>query len=342
MADPTSVVDADAPGALILADRVGEKIAARAALAVDGVVESQGTLGALRSGASAGQALTGKRLPQAHTDMSTMTPSVAVDIAVAWPCPVTQICADVRTRITADFEELLGITPRRVDVTVAQIIPRTRAHHRHAGYIDLPSADLPSDDFPGADPDPAEPTAPSTTPAAGSGRRPTHNPAATMVGVPLGVALLALAGVGIHDLLVRAGWVGGDEWLMLAAHDLAGLTWASWMWAGAAALALVGLWLVWLAVKPRSHSHLRLTDHEVVWTRPGDIARRTSAAICDLPGVTDASTAIGRRRARVTVKAGADVDRAVLDAVARETVAVLERPPQVRIRLITREPGGTP
>lgn len=128
-------------GTLTIADRVGEKIAVRAALDVDGVVRHQTTLGSMLSGSTPGRAVAGGDHPQATVDMSSAAPWVQMTIAVSWPCRLTEVCWNVRIAVTRELARLTGTRPSRVDVTVAAVL--TAADQASgtgvpAGFVELP------------------------------------------------------------------------------------------------------------------------------------------------------------------------------------------------------------
>ncbi|RPA13055.1 Asp23/Gls24 family envelope stress response protein [Gordonia sp. OPL2] len=128
-------------GTLTIADRVGEKIAVRAALDVDGVVRHQTALGSMLSGSTPGRAVAGGDHPQATVDMSSAAPWVQMTIAVSWPCRLTEVCWDVRIAVTRELARLTGIRPSRVDVTVAAVLTaadQAAGSGVPAGFVELP------------------------------------------------------------------------------------------------------------------------------------------------------------------------------------------------------------
>ncbi|AZG48718.1 Asp23/Gls24 family envelope stress response protein [Gordonia insulae] len=134
----------DTRGVLTIDDRVGEKIAVRAALGVDGVVRHQTSLGSLLSGSTPGRALAGGDHPRATVDMSGAAPWVRIAIAVRWPCPLTEVCWQVRFAVARDILRLTGIRPSRVDVTVAAVLSAAdladRTGEQRPGFVELPPA----------------------------------------------------------------------------------------------------------------------------------------------------------------------------------------------------------
>ncbi|GEE00678.1 hypothetical protein nbrc107696_11240 [Gordonia spumicola] len=128
---------ADPAGDLVIADRVIEKIAARAALDVAGVVRHSGAVGSLL-GATGDRLGIGSDLPRAAVDSSGRARRLSLTVALAWPCAVTRVAQEIRARVADDLLEFTGDRPVRVDVTVRQLVPRGEVSRRKSGYIDLP------------------------------------------------------------------------------------------------------------------------------------------------------------------------------------------------------------
>ena len=66
-------------------------------------------------------------------------------------------------------------------------------------------------------------------------------------------------------------------------------------------LALVGVWWVLAALKPRRRTALALQVRRAVWIRPRDLAHLLAATDGRVPGVTHTSASAKRRRVSVTV-----------------------------------------
>ncbi|WP_298442340.1 DUF6286 domain-containing protein [Gordonia sp. (in: high G+C Gram-positive bacteria)] len=169
-------------------------------------------------------------------------------------------------------------------------------------------------------------------------RTPAALPAAALAGAGLGLVLLVLAGIAIRDLIVRAGWISGDEWLRGATDWGTRTGWQAWMWALVVALLVAGLGLLWLAVKPRKHRYVAVGQQgprTTTWTRPLDVARRCSSAVGELAGVDAVSTVYGRRKVVVVITAA----EGVIDtgAVAQTVTEVVEpltgHAPKVKVRV---------
>lgn len=128
-------------------DAVFEKIALGAALDVAGVVRSDdsvvGRLGSLVSR----ETTVGTAYPRARIEAAGGAAHVVdLTLAVAWPSAITQVCREVRSRVSAELLRLTGNRPVRVNVAVARVVPHSpRSGGR--GFVILPDPD-PSDDTP--------------------------------------------------------------------------------------------------------------------------------------------------------------------------------------------------
>ncbi|MGV9825276.1 DUF6286 domain-containing protein [Gordonia sp. NPDC003429] len=170
---------------------------------------------------------------------------------------------------------------------------------------------------------------------------PSSTPVAVVGGVVIAFVLLALVIVAIRDLVVQAGWVSGTRWSREGADWVARSTWQQWMWPVAIALILIGLWLLWSAVRTRRRTHVSLGGYEVMWTRRGDIARRISTAALSVPGVEHATTVVGRRRAKVVVTAtDTHPDADAIRAAVASAAAAPEKPLRVKVKIVARRRAG--
>ena len=98
-------------GRTIIADSVLERLAARVALDVDGVVADGSDL----------EGLIGRRFPKAQATVAGQRARVSVDIAVAWPTPLTTVSRAVRDAVSGRVGELTGLSIDAVDVHVARV-----------------------------------------------------------------------------------------------------------------------------------------------------------------------------------------------------------------------------
>lgn len=131
------------PGSLSIDDRVVEKLAARLALDVEGVVPHNGAglrkiVSGLRPGHTAGAAL-----PRARTVDDAGGAAISLEVALTWPSAVTAVCQQVRGRVATELHRLTGVAPRRVDVEVVQLVSAAEARSggRRAGFVDVEPGD---------------------------------------------------------------------------------------------------------------------------------------------------------------------------------------------------------
>ncbi|WP_394284116.1 DUF6286 domain-containing protein [Corynebacterium sp.] len=146
--------------------------------------------------------------------------------------------------------------------------------------------------------------------AAPTALRPAHPPRARYVGILVGVALVALAVVGVREIAVHylspAGW---DSWIVAAVEQARALS-EPWLFWGGIGLFLVGLWLVAAAFVPRLKPYLGLSSPAAIWVRRVDLARHATATAKTLPGVLSASTLVTKKKITVTATS-ATVDETV-------------------------------
>jgi len=99
-------------GGLAIAERVVQKVAAFAAGEVDGVVSTGSGL----------DKLLGHRYPDADATVAGGRVRIQLDIAVAWPYPLAQVCGEVRDHVRARVSALSGLTVDAVDVTASKVV----------------------------------------------------------------------------------------------------------------------------------------------------------------------------------------------------------------------------
>lgn len=113
MADPAGRVEAGQRGALVVRDRVVERLATLAALDVDGVARH----------ASGLDKITGRDLPRVQVTVAGGHVRAALDIAVRWPHPLAATAASVRDHVTEQLAALSGLQVDGVDVNVPTVLP---------------------------------------------------------------------------------------------------------------------------------------------------------------------------------------------------------------------------
>ena len=129
---PAAAEQADGPlaepgqrGSLRIADRVVEKVAARAVTEVD-----------LATGAP--RTLLGRRLSEPDPDAPARADarvdgnlvSVSVTLSVRWPAPVRQVAEQVRSHVTSRIGSLTGLEVAEVDVDVPSLLTGRRPEPR--------------------------------------------------------------------------------------------------------------------------------------------------------------------------------------------------------------------
>ncbi|WP_028045627.1 DUF6286 domain-containing protein [Cellulomonas sp. URHE0023] len=158
------------------------------------------------------------------------------------------------------------------------------------------------------------------------------------VGVVLSILVIALGVVVIRDALVVGGYVDGETWLVPVIDGADGIEPSAATTAGGVVVALLGLWLVLVALGRRVRTRVPL---DVPGTTIGvaDVARLASSAASDVPYVLSAQSSARRSSVSVKVTAleGDDVDADVLAAV-QQRLAPLAKP--VTVHVSTRHVAG--
>jgi uncharacterized alkaline shock family protein YloU len=114
-------------GALIIADKVVEKVAAHA---ISGAAHATGAPRRVL-GVSVGNVSDDTRA-RVNADVDGDVATVTVDLAVEWPTPVRRVVEDVRRRIRDDVYRITGVTVQQVDIDVVSMatlqhdVPRVR------------------------------------------------------------------------------------------------------------------------------------------------------------------------------------------------------------------------
>jgi len=216
--------------------------------------------------------------------------------------------------------------------------PTGPRHSAHTKTTDPSTAD-PAETTAGEEVDPESGASPVEPTA---GRTPTATPAAAPWAVLLALVVLALGVVGIRDALVAAGAFGGSSWTKNTANAIDGLTARTWMIPAGIGLAVLGLWWLLAALKPRKRTEISLSGTPGAWMRPGDLARLVQPTVENVEGVVSASTSATRRtvtvKATTTARDSAQVRTALTEAVG-DRLAALGRAPRVKVK--ARYIGGS-
>ncbi|UIJ35609.1 DUF6286 domain-containing protein [Allobranchiibius sp. GilTou73] len=154
-------------------------------------------------------------------------------------------------------------------------------------------------------------TAPRTAPVAG------------VVGLLVAIALIALAVIGIHDLIVTQGWASGHAWARGAIDGINHSTRADWVIPLAVIALLVGAVLLFVSFKPRRTTYQLVPDEDEsaqVWVAPAALSQLAKSASEDVPGVLQAHPKVSRRRIRVSVRITPGADRDQIAQTATDQI----------------------
>jgi len=153
------------------------------------------------------------------------------------------------------------------------------------------------------------------------------------VGPVLAVLTIALGLVLVRDALASAGVLPSDGWVLTVLAAMNGQTRTGWALAGGIVAALVGLWLIVIALRRRRRKALWLRKAAGVGIRPRDVARLARVAADDVDGVLDAKATAGLRNVNVDVRTTGDpYTRDRVREVVTARLAALAKPPKVSVR----------
>jgi len=154
--------------------------------------------------------------------------------------------------------------------------------------------------------------------------------------------VLALLLVGVGVLVGQDAWVrlrgGSTTWLGSATSALDGLAPSAAVAAVGVVVALVGLWSVVAALRPRTRDALPLGGTSGAHLRTADVARLASAAADQVDGVLRTRSSAGRRSVTVdvtTTAARGGAADGVADRVrtsVEHALRALESPPRIKVR----------
>ena len=135
--------------------------------------------------------------------------------------------------------------------------------------------------------------------------------------IALAVLLVALGVLVLREALVAAGTVQGEPWLAPAVDSADGLAPSVLVVVVGVVLALLGLWLVVVALGRRVRTRLDVTSSTGTTLGLSDAARLAASAADDVDRVLSAKASATRRAVTVTVTTleGDDVTDAVRAAV---------------------------
>jgi Family of unknown function (DUF6286) len=166
----------------------------------------------------------------------------------------------------------------------------------------------------------------TTLPPAAVPRRPL---AVGVAGLLLALALVALGALAVYDAVVLLGWVQGEPVLTPALSREGSVTPGNVTTAVGVVAALLGLVLLWIALRPGRRRGAELEAGTGVWLSWRDVERIATSVAEQQDGVLSASASTSPRTVRVSTRiTSGEVEPTVREAVT-EALAGLRRPPRV-------------
>lgn len=170
-------------------------------------------------------------------------------------------------------------------------------------------------------------------PAPKAAKTPLGPGAVAFVGGLLALALIALGGIGLQTASSATGLTSADPWLTRIIQSADGLAPRGWILPVAVLAALVGLWLLLTALRPRPKIAVPLKARTGVFVRPRDLSRLAESAADDVDGVS--SVRARATRSKVTLQLDTTGGSGVTDAVRAAVTERLE-PVQRKFRVAVR------
>lgn len=146
----------------------------------------------------------------------------------------------------------------------------------------------------------AEPSAEHITRPAAPRAQPRRAPVVVPTAIVLALVLIGIAVVAVRELLVSQGWATGSPVVPDLVAGLDGIGPSVGLAAAGGGIALVGLVVLWLAIRPGRRTHLRVAGDADLWLAPGAVAAVAQETADRLPGVMSADSSRSTRR-RVVV-----------------------------------------
>lgn len=247
----------------------------------------------------------GGRLPKASATIVGRHTRVAVTAAAAADRTVAEAAAGVRDEVTRTVHDLTGLEVDEVDVHLAAL-----SGEPPSGLEPLPAAVAPR--------------------RGGAARR---------AGILLAFVLVALGGLALYEGIVAFGAVDGPEPARDLLNRLDGAEPQTWLIPAGVLMALIGLWLVLAAVRPRPRRALPVTADTGVYLSRRAVESLAEDTASRHPGVVKA--AARARRSKVVVRITTDGEPATpgeVRAALGERLDRLADRPAIRVR--ARREGG--
>ena len=157
-----------------------------------------------------------------------------------------------------------------------------------------------------------------------------------LLGTLIAILVVAAGVVCVHDGLVHSGILNGPLWIDHAVTYLDGRHPRDWFYPVGVLLVLIGLLLVFLALRPRPRNEIPLKAQTGVFITKRSVQRLAQAAASNVDGIDTASTSASTSRVNVDVVSlsgeTAEVQQRVESSVSR-ALSALEKPPAVKVRV---------
>lgn len=165
------------------------------------------------------------------------------------------------------------------------------------------------------------------------GGEPRATPFARWLTVVIGMMFITAAALIGHDLwYLYQDYRPQELWLDPVFTWLGGAKVESMAVVVGTLLALLGLWFVIIALKPRKRTHMPVNSATSMWVRPVDIARKaTATGRYELGKVPVTSRATKKKLDVRVVDDGGEVARDRLAASLSQQMARLEPAPQISV-----------
>lgn len=144
---------------------------------------------------------------------------------------------------------------------------------------------------------------------------PRATPAAKWVALLFGVALLALAIIAGREIyILGSDTTNQQSWAHPVLEIIGNARYQDWMFPLGIVAAILGLILLYVAIRPRTKTHRRIEADIPIYMRPIDLVRMFTASAERVHGVKDAHTQITGRSIIVTIH-GDSSDPDLIDRV---------------------------
>ncbi|WP_225752803.1 DUF6286 domain-containing protein [Actinotalea sp. Marseille-Q4924] len=164
---------------------------------------------------------------------------------------------------------------------------------------------------------------------------------AGIIGMLLAVLLVALGILLVHEGLALQGWIDGSPLLEGVLSRRAVVEPGLLTTVVAAALALLGLWLLVTAFRRGRRRGVELDARTRVWMSHRDLDRLVTGTAEEVDGVLGARASVGRRRAVVHVDTTTPEVRGEVAAAVERRLTALDGRPRVDVRATPRHERET-